>query len=146
MGEWGSKRGGWGCWVTEQEAGRQTLSTGCKCWQRWSRRRRGLPDWMGPAMPWWSMGQVLGFSHCREFAFNLLRFSVCLRMLFCPSPWIFYLSIFFFLLTAESVVCVSSAPPLLSLLPVTLLPLLHKHMAECVAAEADIFGSSAFQY
>lgn len=32
----------------------------------------GLPDRMGPAMPWWSMGQVLGFSHCRKSAFVLL--------------------------------------------------------------------------
>lgn len=60
----------------EEEEEEAIESTGREC--RQSRREGGLPDWIGPAMPWWSMGQVLGFSHCRESVFVLLpSVSVC---------------------------------------------------------------------
>lgn len=72
---------GRGCWASragrtdeeEEEGGRPQDMRAA----RWGRghggepgRRGGravLPDWICLAMPWWSMGQVLGFSHCREF-------------------------------------------------------------------------------
>lgn len=94
----GVRLAGRGCWVSRaggrrarklldrwprnrgrrRERGR--ISTGRECWllRREGGGGGGLPDWMGPAMPWWSMGQVLGFSHCRESAFVLLFPSVCL--------------------------------------------------------------------
>lgn len=60
-------------WGREREGGYpQDVSAGS-----WG-GRGGLPDWMGQVMPWWSMGQVLGFSHCRESAFVLLFPSVFL--------------------------------------------------------------------
>lgn len=50
-----------------------------RAWGSWKeaaiqQRREGTPDWMGPAVPWWSMGQVLGFSHCSES----FLYSLCL--------------------------------------------------------------------
>ena len=72
----------------------------------------GLPDWMGPAMPWWSMGQVLGFSHCRESAFVLLFPSVW-EVCMCSSHYTivtYSSSASFLLLTAVSIICIDSPP------------------------------------
>lgn len=54
-----------------------------------------LDDWMGPAMPWWSMGQVLGFSHCRESALVLQFVFQCwgrLHLLISPFHHLLYSS------------------------------------------------------
>lgn len=55
-----------------------------RAWGSWKegaiqQRREGTPDWMGPAVPWWSMGQVLGFSHCSESFFYSLCLCISLR-------------------------------------------------------------------
>lgn len=130
----GGRQAGRGCWVTEREAGewgscstddRETEGGGGRERGRvypqdvraGSRGGGGLPDWMGPAMPWWSMGQVLGFSHCRESAFVLLLPSVfpCRRPAFVyltvPSSYVYIPAQHLLLLTAVSIVCVSSASP-----------------------------------
>lgn len=65
-------KGGRGAWGTQSV--RELKREGAI-----QQRREGTPDWMGPAVPWWSMGQVLGFSHCSES----FLYSLCLCISLC---------------------------------------------------------------
>jgi len=68
-----------------RERKQQCIKAGRGAWGTQSKRgaiqprREGTPDWMGPAVPWWSMGQVLGFSHCSESFFYSLCLCISLR-------------------------------------------------------------------
>lgn len=92
--EWRQQRGGWwseagrGCWVTSRRGRKLLLQDRGAEGIEWASAidEGGLPDWMGPAMSWWSMGQVLGFSHCRKFIFLCVLWTLTLWILNYSSP------------------------------------------------------------